>query len=211
MQKSPCCSIFITNAKITRGFTFIELILSLSILSIVAVTLYGSFNIGIKAWQRGEESNELYQEARIVFKKMGRDLMSAIIPIKKEIKDGSTESKIKFVGEPGKVIFLAKAKKGISQIAYQISFLEEKKVLEREEKNDNGKQEKVVLAEIEDLGFRYYDSQEKEWSNQWSNPAELPAGVEITIHIGRNEKIVFEQIVALPVGRKFSRSVESSG
>jgi len=39
-----------------RGFTLLELLISLTILSLVTVLIFGAFRMGIRAWEKGERN-----------------------------------------------------------------------------------------------------------------------------------------------------------
>ena len=59
------------------GFTLIELLLAVFIASLVLVVLYASFFQILKAKDKVELELELYHEARVIFSKMTRDLVTA--------------------------------------------------------------------------------------------------------------------------------------
>ena len=59
------------------GFTLIELLLAVFIASLVLAVLYASFFQIIKVKEKVELELELYHEARVIFSKMTRDLVTA--------------------------------------------------------------------------------------------------------------------------------------
>ena len=48
------------------GFTLLELILSIAILSAVLVTIYATLSTGSRAWDKGERDIEKVQRMRVV-------------------------------------------------------------------------------------------------------------------------------------------------
>ncbi len=60
-----------------EGFTLIEVLLAVFIASIVMAVLYASFFQILKAKEKIEQELELYHEARVVFSKMTKDLVTA--------------------------------------------------------------------------------------------------------------------------------------
>ncbi len=60
-----------------EGFTLIELLLAVFIASIVLAVLYASFFQILNAKEKVEQELELYHEARVVFSKMTKDLVTA--------------------------------------------------------------------------------------------------------------------------------------
>lgn len=55
------------------GFTVVELLVSLTIFSLVAVVIYSSFYLGIRTWRKNEASLDTYQMVDFCFNKMRRD------------------------------------------------------------------------------------------------------------------------------------------
>ena len=49
-----------------KGFTLLELLISLTILGVIVVIIFGAFRIGIRAWEKGEKDVESRQRQRIV-------------------------------------------------------------------------------------------------------------------------------------------------
>src|SRR3989338_7576018 len=84
----------------TAGFTIIELLIALSIFAVIAVTLYSTFFAGISVWKRSEDKSGTYQDIRVVFDDIARDLKNMVYFTKEK------ESAYVFVGMPKKVIFM---------------------------------------------------------------------------------------------------------
>jgi general secretion pathway protein J len=61
------------------GFTLIELLLSLSILSIIAVIILGALQIGVRAWEKGENMLAIQQRSRTILDQLDRQLTSAAV------------------------------------------------------------------------------------------------------------------------------------
>lgn len=57
----------------TGGFTLLEVLLAMTIFTITISALFVTFRTGIKAWQTGHASSEIFQTARIVQELMIRD------------------------------------------------------------------------------------------------------------------------------------------
>lgn len=62
-----------------RGFTLLELLISMTILAVVATLIFGALRLGIRAWEKGEESIEYNQRTRIVLDIMKRQIASACV------------------------------------------------------------------------------------------------------------------------------------
>lgn len=71
-----------------RGFTLLELLISLTIVAIILVLIFGALRIGIRAWEKGEAGIETHQRRRIVLDLIRRQLVSIVL---RKIKEGGKE------------------------------------------------------------------------------------------------------------------------
>ena len=62
-----------------KGFTFIEVMLAVSIFAIVAVAINSTFGAGLFAWRSAQETQNLYQDIRLALNKMAGDLENAVL------------------------------------------------------------------------------------------------------------------------------------
>ncbi len=58
------------------GFTLLELLISLTILSVIVVIVFSGFRLGIRAWEKGEQDLEVRQQYRIVLNLLRRQIAS---------------------------------------------------------------------------------------------------------------------------------------
>jgi len=63
--------------KSGAGFTLLELMISLTIMGLVLVLVFGAFRIGSRAWERGERDVEVRQRERVVLNLLKRQIASA--------------------------------------------------------------------------------------------------------------------------------------
>ena len=61
------------------GFTLLELLISLTILSVIVVIIFGALRIGIRAWEKGERELDTRQRQRIVLDLIKRQLASTSV------------------------------------------------------------------------------------------------------------------------------------
>ncbi|WP_276571839.1 PulJ/GspJ family protein [Desulfonema magnum] len=73
----------------TRGFTLLELLISLTIISVIVVIISGALRIGVRAWEKGEQDIETRQRYRIVLDLMKRQLTSICL---RKMTDKSRQS-----------------------------------------------------------------------------------------------------------------------
>ena len=61
-----------------KGFTLLELMAALSIIVLVAASVYGAFSAGISAWDRAFNESEALLNARSTLKLITRDIKSVV-------------------------------------------------------------------------------------------------------------------------------------
>ena len=61
------------------GFTLLELLISLTIVSVIVVIIFGALRIGIRAWEKGERDLDMRQRQRIVLDLIKRQLASTAV------------------------------------------------------------------------------------------------------------------------------------
>ena len=61
-----------------QGFTLLELLLSITIIALIAVLLLGAFHVGYRAWEKGDAAIESLQRMRGVLELTRRQLTAAV-------------------------------------------------------------------------------------------------------------------------------------
>jgi len=197
-----------------KGFTLLELILSIGILSIVLVTIYATLSMGSRTWEKGERDIEKIQRERVVMNLLSREIKSAF-PYKvtpSELDDhkefyafDGKEDSISFVsGVP-----LRGERGGLSWLTFLVEEDLGLVVIERdalradifEERDSLNKDDMEVLDQrVREIQFEYYQRKsgktegegEGEWEEKWDAEKEgtLPHAVKVTLTIedeGRQE------------------------
>ena len=65
--------------SISSGFTLLELLISLTIMGLIVVVVFGAFRIGVRAWEKGEKDVETHQRQRVVLNLIKRQLASIFV------------------------------------------------------------------------------------------------------------------------------------
>ena len=190
-----------------NGFTFIELVIAVTIFSIVATAVYSIFMGGVQLWRRGNAVIEVNQPMRIFFDMGSADLSNTIA-------FAYTTGGMNFIGEPRKMSFVTVAtvvppdaapRAEIARVVYE--FQEEKKSVTRTvATRDEGFNEGLVppvtvldrVAADTEHGFRYCYKPEAEggayiWKETWNKPDKVPRGVRIIAN-------GFAKTVIIPTG-----------
>lgn len=208
------------NRKVLKSFTIIELLIGLTIFSIIAVSLYSTFFSSTSVWKRSEDLNRVYQEARWSLDTMAKELHNTIVLNYK----GESEDSFSFNGASDNISFLLATDTGIKRISY---FLEEIKSnddkiifsLKRQElgfidslqtQNDSEQTEEIFSNLVSEGGLNFsYAFQNEieeiiEWKDAWNESKNLPRGIKIALTLvdprNPNSKIDFSKTIFIPTG-----------
>jgi len=78
-----------------KGFTLLEVLVSMVILVIIMAALYSAYTTNVEAIQIARQNGEVHQTARIVLDRMTKDLQSALM----QVSNPSDKIKLGLVGE----------------------------------------------------------------------------------------------------------------
>ena len=193
------------------GFTLLELIVTLTILTIIVVLAFGAFRLGIKAWETGDERVDFFYRMKYLVDLMEKEI-SSIHPYYSRQDNENEDKKLAFQGQPNLISFISSTKSSDLSLPTdklrKVSFYfeEDKKLLIMTEeiiqlynpfsKTGKKKIRSITLSkDISDLRFRYYVlnsvnsdiENDGEWVANFSsnekdiNKDNLPRAVEVTI------------------------------
>lgn len=185
-------------SKPRAGFTFIELIVSMLIFSIVALSIYLSFNVGIRAWRNGEEGYKMRQGARYLMSSLSRDMRNAV-----------SSKEIMFSGNAGSVSF-CKASNGLFKVSYEFNGSESAvyKIVQTYKENSSGEtgSRSRLISGVSDfqLQYSYRNGDKIEWRDAWQEQENsLPFAVKVSLTYnqgGEAQPAVISQTVVIPTG-----------
>ncbi len=202
LEKKP-----ISNAS--PGFTLLELLLALTLVSVILLIVFGALRIGVRAWEKGERDLETRQRERVVLTLMKHQLASMSV---RKIKAGGKESfflkgddkSMEFISElaaiPGNelgvvyvryVVDSEGAGEGEGLLLYEenVVMLREDEGIEEPEERDFRR----LLSGARAIAFSYYKEGEgeepAEWRDMWDPETERanPRAVKVTIDRGEDE------------------------
>jgi general secretion pathway protein J len=187
-----------------RGFTLLELIISLTIVSLIAVIVYTTLNVGARAAGHGEARSIENQRARAALSLITRHLKSAY-PLSLQGEEGMF---VYFFGAPKELSFVSGGGRpeagGLEKITY---FLREQggrrslwvrtsaPTLPADLLNNREgglRQESEVLPDVEEIAWEYLGRSQQqvnmqaqpreEWTNNWDGAKEksLPVAVRLS-------------------------------
>ncbi|MBU1125407.1 MAG: prepilin-type N-terminal cleavage/methylation domain-containing protein [Candidatus Omnitrophica bacterium] len=205
--------------KISRrfGFTLVELLISAAIVTILAVTLYGSFQGGLLSYRSINASLQRDQTARLIFKRMALDLTSSF---------AYSQEDSYFMGDSRRSSFFTVVKRydnqgvSFSEIAH-VAYEFDSAVFTRASKAgvdallpDAGSIRDELSTLIKDVRFSYAvarDSSERPfiWQESWpaassaSQKHDLPIAIRVDLTLGGvrgQQGSVLTKVIALALG-----------
>ena len=190
------------------GFTFIEIIVSITIFTVIIVSVYSVFYMGVKTWRRNQEERSL-QKIRMAFLK-----------IEKELKRTFFFSMVPFNGTSKEVLFplsisdLDSDTEKLYVITYAIDrdeyvglegLTREEEVFS-EDPGDFKEKKKNLLPLMKEIRFEYArtsgdSSKTFAWQDEWDGAVEnsLPSGVRISLEVDTPQE-VYNKVVLLEQG-----------
>jgi type II secretion system protein J len=184
--------------KNKNGFMLVELIIGITILSLIITAVYSAFNISFKTYKKIEEQNNKNQNLRRAISFLTHSLRSAFY---------IDDKKLAFIGEDNlemdKITFVAymsniySKDSGLVKLKYYIDddpltdyegLICEYYKLPLNPENINPDKIIEISPLVKSLNLRYYDG--KEWQNTWGKnflQNKLPLDVEITITLEKKD------------------------
>ena len=192
------------------GFTLIEVMLAMTLLSIMMVLLFASLKISAESWNKGEKKIAEVNEKAVVYQFFKRQLPS-IQPVWDEYSENDRQ--LSFQGQEDKLqfvsvfpasserkglqlfeVFFDKADEGTIKVTVR-PFLQTADQQEQQEA-----EEVVLLQQVEAFEISYFTQQdiasEGEWLTAWEEKEQLPALLKISITL-QNHSYWPEMVFAL--------------
>jgi general secretion pathway protein J len=180
------------------GFTLLELILALTILSMVALIIGSGFRLGIKAWEKGESEARETQRLRALSGLISQNVKSAY-PYNMKIEQ---EKVVVFEGDANSLLFVTSFVEprggGFKWVRYSYSegslVFTEGKLPDKNFLDKIAENEEVIDSDIGEVTFEYLSSFEEEWQESW----DLGEGIPVAVRV----KIAYFQpfFITLPMG-----------
>ena len=191
-----------------KGFTLIEMIAAMTILSMVAVIIAYGYHLGIDAWRKGEKETTYTQQLRALSGLLSQQIKSAY-PYEMKIDEDKV---MLFEGKHDSLLFVTTLTDssfgGFKWIRYSYKdgtiMYKEGLLPDKEFRDKTTGKEKMVDTGLDEFSFWYLSPEDKEWSESWDSGEHLPAAVKV--------KISYFQpfIINIPMGYEGDENGENS-
>jgi len=205
-----------------KGFTLLEVVIAMAVLSLMMVMLFSSMNQTFQTKEDIEKLDESDHLASLFLNRISKDLQFSFLLNGPEFLGSDGFKKTEFVGQEDQVAFNTFNLSLYSTQADQVNFGYLKYFLERAEGHENyklmreeirglersanekGKMEEFLTG-VKSLRFQYYDEKKKEWLKTWDSTQleqanRLPRAVKIFLEIieeGQEAGAVYSTIAEL--------------
>ncbi|MEE8360289.1 MAG: prepilin-type N-terminal cleavage/methylation domain-containing protein [Candidatus Omnitrophota bacterium] len=190
------------NRKPNQAFTLIELLVVSSMIVVISMAIFATFNNGIKIWQRTQE-NTREEDLNIFFDRFTNDLRSTF-----------KFTGLGFIGEEDRVEFATLItsrrlqKKTVGKVAY--FYDGRSKEIKKEERDfshihrDDEGIIKSALSGVESfkLFYYFYDNEKKEylWLEEWEEEGLYPLAVRMIFEFDDGKEVIeYTKTVDIPI------------
>ncbi|MFC1467232.1 type II secretion system protein J [Verrucomicrobiota bacterium] len=211
------------------GFTLLELLISIAILSMVFATCHLAFSSALNAWRRGTQYLEKQHHSDFIQEQIFSALRSAAFLESSKLNYGFWHTDSEFDGIPQDEISWVTASPAFSREPYTyaphrlhltIDKELEEPALSAKTHFHFAKEEETELAEyraisreIIGINCRFYDVVNDEWDDEWENTNTIPREVEITLYAPPADEgedpITFTRIIEIPVAEQTAKNSKS--
>lgn len=208
----------------SAGFTLLELIISLTIIAIIAMMVQNGFKLSVSAWEKGESAVEEQQRYRYVLELMQRQ-MSSVLPLSSSGKESSGDDEI-FKGDDASLEFASRislipgTQTGIVRVRYRVETEDDGKILSFTENHlidrlkvisqDEPEEDwHALLSGIHDFTFEYLAGLPPEdaledtsfWESSWGESGQqkgLPLALRVRFQANEASSPLY---LVVPVGK----------
>jgi hypothetical protein len=192
----------------SRNLTLIELLVAVSLLTLVGMALFAVFSCGLRALVKAEAQPVSAGTTLLFLETMERDVRSAM-----------TFEPLAFAGQGGGVGFPALVEDAVGEkSAWRPGFIRyrfdaEKRQLIREVftfsqavRKADGTGHKMILAGVDGVAFRYagnYAAENPAWDIAWNSVDSFPEKIRVELTFGSgSEKRLLSRMISVPVGER---------
>jgi general secretion pathway protein J len=193
-----------------RGFTLLEIIVAVAITAMIGAVIAAAFASGFRAKELVESEAERYRGLRISMDRMVHEIGAAFVSDRYDLRRfrDQNDRPTNFIGTRDRLLFTSLAHQRLyadakesDQMVVEYSvrtstaagargrqdlMRRENPNLYGEDRMDRGGAEDVLLEDVKRVEFSYWDSDKKDWVNEWDTRRQekksiLPTRVKIAL------------------------------
>jgi general secretion pathway protein J len=192
------------------GFTLIELLISIAILGLIMLTLFGSLRFGTRVWDRTQRQTasiaDIARTQALLRREIGQAYPAYVVT-------DPTHGAIDFSGEAQSVSFLGPAPRSLVEAGRaRVTFRTARKddglslIMEARPElasSDSAARSEVLLDHIASLKFSYFGQPDSStaaaWQDSWPSGTHLPTLIRIEAEMGGKTTNLWPVLVIAPV------------
>ena len=197
---------------ISAGFTLVELLLAMTLMSILLALTYSGLRAASRSADQGEKMLAAGGEVRAAHQFVRRQL-NQMLPLSYTVSDDIDQTRVVFEGDARRIQYVAPMPGYLGAGGPQVQMLElvngdngqvlqiSHALLQEYEEGDLGLRDPVTLLEhIQSATFEFLGRDEKgeitSWSASWGTPEILPVAVRLNIGFDEETRLEWPQLVA---------------
>jgi prepilin-type N-terminal cleavage/methylation domain-containing protein len=209
-----------SNNRSQAGFTLMEILLAVAILSIVITAVYNTWNAALTAWRRGTDASEVFQRQRVVMDVLTELTQSAVFftasaPLYTVVgtKNPGLGDSVSFVTASDAFLppsessdaGMRRVTISVEEDQYRRTYLAivNQPALRPDDTSAEPLQAHVVSMDVSGFFVRYLDPRDGTWSEKWDETTVPPLAMEYTVVFGhqgdRLPPVVVTRAVDIPV------------
>ncbi|WP_342380905.1 prepilin-type N-terminal cleavage/methylation domain-containing protein [Myxococcus stipitatus] len=192
----------------TRGFTLMEVMVAVAITALMGTVVAMAFQTGLTAKETVETDADRYRQLRVAMNRMSREIGSAYVSDRFDLKRfrDQQDRPTNFVGESDRLLFTTFAHQRLytdvkesdqAVVEYFVEPSDDRAAKGRldlkrrtnpnvDDRMDRGGTTDVLLEGVKKLEFEYWNSDKKEWDDEWDTrrleqKSILPTRVKMTV------------------------------
>ena len=203
---------YTTHTGKTTGFTLVELLLAITLMSILLGLTYTGLRAATRSSQRGEIMLAAGGEMRASHQFVRRQI-NQMLPLPFAVAGDRDETRIIFVGEAGSIQYVApmpgylgsggpqvqliewvsNADSGVLQFSHALlQGYEEERMFDREPV--------ILLEDVDSAGFEFLGMDEggqlTGWTTSWDQPDKFPVAVRLNVAFNEDRHIQWPELIA---------------
>lgn len=200
------------GGHISAGFTLVELLLAMTLMSILLALTYSGLRAASRSADQGEKMLATGGEVRAAHQFVRRQL-NQMLPLSYEMSDGNDEVRVVFQGDANRIQYVASMPGYLGAGGPQVQLLEladgtdgkvlqiSHALLQEYQEGDLGLRDPIPLLEhIQTANFEFLGRDENgeisSWSASWDTPEMLPIAVRLNIGFDEQIRLQWPELVA---------------